>query len=233
MTLKQKKAIENLVGNGGNVTAAMREAGYAEATVNTPGKLTKSKTWKELMGEFLPDQDLAQVHRGLLNSHRIDHMVFPLGPADEEEADILAEEGIEGSAQERTTLTDAEITELLATVNCTVRKIVHGRTARHVYFWSPDAKAKTSALDMAYKLKGKYAAEKIPPATGDNLTDGERHVLESLIAGRSIRDAEIVTDVPAVEIQDPLKTIVEPDILPEAPKIPETLDTAALEDLLK
>ncbi len=32
--------------------------------------------------------------------------------------------------------------------------------ARHVYFWSADNKARDGALDMAYKLKGKYAPEK-------------------------------------------------------------------------
>jgi len=51
-TIKQKKAVDNLVGNGGNVTRAMREAGYAEDTLNTPQKLTESKGFKELMAEY-------------------------------------------------------------------------------------------------------------------------------------------------------------------------------------
>ena len=34
-TLRQKKAVDNLVGNGGNVTQAMRDAGYSENTLNT------------------------------------------------------------------------------------------------------------------------------------------------------------------------------------------------------
>jgi hypothetical protein len=42
-TLMQQLAIEKTVENGGNATAAMREAGYAEATINNPSNLTKSK----------------------------------------------------------------------------------------------------------------------------------------------------------------------------------------------
>ncbi len=168
-TVKQKKAAVNLVGNGGNVTKAMIAAGYSENTANTPQKLTESKGWNELMGDYLSDEELAAKHRELLDSTRVDHLVFPLGPsglddqnfsggkANEKQTD--EEEKMEYE-QERTTLTDQEIIDMLAEVNCKVRRIVHGETARHVYFWSVDNKARKEALDMAYKLKGKYAPTK-------------------------------------------------------------------------
>jgi len=57
-TLRQKKAIDNVVENGGNVTKAMRDAGYAETTVNNPDNLTKSDAWLELMEAYLPDDML-------------------------------------------------------------------------------------------------------------------------------------------------------------------------------
>ena len=57
-TEKQKQAVENLVGNGGNVTKAMRDAKYSENTLNTPKKLTDSKGYEELMEEYLPDDML-------------------------------------------------------------------------------------------------------------------------------------------------------------------------------
>ena len=47
-TERQKKAVNNLVGNGGNVTKAMRDAKYSENTLNTPKKLTESKGYQEL-----------------------------------------------------------------------------------------------------------------------------------------------------------------------------------------
>lgn len=50
-TIKQKKALAELVGNGGNVTQAMRNAGYTEATANTPQKLTESVGFQEALNE--------------------------------------------------------------------------------------------------------------------------------------------------------------------------------------
>lgn len=46
--------------NGGHVSKAMRAAGYSEATIHTPQKLTESKTWLELVDEYLPDDLLNQ-----------------------------------------------------------------------------------------------------------------------------------------------------------------------------
>jgi hypothetical protein len=88
------------------------------------------------MEEYLPDEDLASVHKRLLNSTGIGHMVFP------------------------TAVSDKEIKSLLATVNCIVKKIQHGDQANHVWFWAPDNKARKDGLDMAYKLKGHYAPER-------------------------------------------------------------------------
>lgn len=51
-TEKQKRAIDLLVGNGGNVTKAMIDAGYSKNTANTPQKLTESDGFKELCEEY-------------------------------------------------------------------------------------------------------------------------------------------------------------------------------------
>ena len=63
-TIKQEKALDNLVGNGGNVTKAMRDAKYSENTLNTPQKLTESKGFKALCEE-----------RGLTDDLLIDALV--------------------------------------------------------------------------------------------------------------------------------------------------------------
>lgn len=57
-TERQKKAVEALVGTGGNVTRAMLEAGYSVNTANTPQKLTESDGYRELMDAYLPDDML-------------------------------------------------------------------------------------------------------------------------------------------------------------------------------
>ena len=118
----------------------MLQAGYSEESAKKPYRLKEAKGFRDLLEENgLDDASLAKKHQELLNASRIDHMVFPT----DEEA-----------------LPDDEIRELLASVNCKVRRIVHGETARHVYFWASDNKARLTALDMGYKLKGSYAPEK-------------------------------------------------------------------------
>lgn len=136
VTQKQKKAVERLVENRGNISKSMREAGYRELTAKNPKNLTESKGFKELVDKDLPNDLLMKVHKGLLKSTRIDHMVFP------------------------TAMKEKDIHTLLESVNCKVKKIMRGMQATHVWFWSPNDKARKEGLDMAYKLKGVYAPTK-------------------------------------------------------------------------
>lgn len=51
-TLKQHKAAERMVENGGNVSKAMTQAGYMPKTAKNPKKLTESKGFKEIMRHY-------------------------------------------------------------------------------------------------------------------------------------------------------------------------------------
>lgn len=115
-----------------SVSMAMKEVGYPETTAHNPQRITKSKTWEKLLDQRLSDDKLTEVHSQLLTATRIDHMVFPVN------------------------ITDEEIIELLDSVNCKSKKIMHSETGNHVWFWSADNKARKEGLDMAYKLKDKY-----------------------------------------------------------------------------
>lgn len=165
--IKAQKVAGLLTENPGmSVGEAMRETGYALTTSLKPSNLTKSKAWSELLDEYLPQNEILDTHKALLRASNLDHMTFPLGPktqleieswhAERETAALkLKKPYIRGE-----TISDEDITAILAEKNCTVRKIVHGEQARHVYFWSADNRARKDALDMAYKLRGTYAAEK-------------------------------------------------------------------------
>lgn len=153
-TLNQQRVAEKVIaqikkGKKVSVGRAMREVGYSPSLWRTPKILTRSDAWKELMEKYLDDERLSKVHEGLLQSTTLDHMMFPLGPK-------VHEKGKEDPTQ----LSDEDIKKMLADVNCKVRQVVHGETARHVYFWAADNKARKDGLDMAYKLKGRYAPEK-------------------------------------------------------------------------
>ncbi len=68
-TVKQKLAVKKTLENGGNVSKAMKEAGYSKAMAKNPQKLTESLGWQELMEKELPDSNLIKVHKeGLSNN---------------------------------------------------------------------------------------------------------------------------------------------------------------------
>ena len=96
----QKKLANKILENNGKpMGTLMKEVGYGEGYAKNPQLLTKTKSWQELMDEFLPDELIARKHNELLNK----------------------------------TDKDGEI----------------------------DANAVKSGIDLAYKVKGKFAPEKI------------------------------------------------------------------------
>lgn len=70
-TLKQERAIRIMAENGGNASKAMIQAGYSPVTASTPGKLTTSKGFIELLDRFLPEKHLLSKHRTFLDSKRV------------------------------------------------------------------------------------------------------------------------------------------------------------------
>lgn len=131
-TARQRRAFELLAEKGRTKGQAMLEAGYSEVVAASPTKVTESLGWKQLLDEYLPEDELAKHHKQLLNLTKIEHMVFPMAT------------------------TDDEIKELIRLQGCEVKKIQHGDTATHVWYFLPDANAKKNALEMAYKMRGSF-----------------------------------------------------------------------------
>jgi len=124
--------LDNLVANGGNLGKAIRDTGlYSEVVANDPGKITDSKTWQELVEQYLPDDILAEKHRELLSQVRIEYFMFPKGLDDEEIRGHLEANG-------------------LTCLN--VRMSDKGKMA---FYAIPDSQARSKAIEMGYKLKGR------------------------------------------------------------------------------
>lgn len=124
--------------------ALMVDAGYSETSAQHPSIITKSELWLELLDKHLPNTLAMETHVNLLKASRVDHMTF-----------IAAQEGIH----------DADINEMFLEIGCKVRKIIHrDNGARDVYFFMPDNKARAAALDMLYKLRTAYGADKAAAA---------------------------------------------------------------------
>lgn len=169
-TIRMIKAAQLMAENGSKPKPSskgeiMKKAGYSKTVQTVPSKITNSPTFQELLDSFMPDNDLATVHKRLLQTRKIEHMIFPLGPEGDDDDNLSGSQPnavnpMDGlpNVNQRTTLTDQEIKDMLKEVNCIVKRIVHGETARHVYFWVHDAKAQAGALELAYKMKGHLSA---------------------------------------------------------------------------
>lgn len=137
VAIKHKAVLEKIEenmgkpGKKGTVEEAMKECGYSESYARN-GQLKDTRTWDQLMEEYLPDAEIAKHHKQLLHMSRVDH--FPYSRA----------------------IPDEEIIELIREIGCEPKRIAHGDTANQIWYFAPDAIAKKNALDMAYKLKKRY-----------------------------------------------------------------------------
>ena len=62
-TIKQKKALDKIVENRGNISKSMREVGYSKKTAKNPKNLTESKGWQELLEEIKDDPLLNRLNK--------------------------------------------------------------------------------------------------------------------------------------------------------------------------
>lgn len=140
--------------------AAMKEAGYSDAYSSHPAKMTRKKSWKELMDEYLPEEDVAALHKELKGASYLQQYEFP-----------------EATKKDNgKTLTDEDIKAIVESVpGCVLTYIKNsGHGTRTAYFRAPDNRVRDAALDKAYKLRGRYAAEKMEVTDPyDNLSNAD------------------------------------------------------------
>ena len=66
-TKKQKDTFEKVINESKSVHSAMKEV-YKSTTAENPKTLTQSKGWNQLLEEYISDDELAKVHKGLLKN---------------------------------------------------------------------------------------------------------------------------------------------------------------------
>ena len=214
----QDRALQTWLENGGTKADAMREVGYSESMALNPQKVFNTPYAMEKLAEAGVDLNgaLKQLNRKV-KSRRLDHMTFPpfnkekhdksINGIDSEEliSDLNDEDiakidefgsSINIGEKKGEQLTDDDIREMLADVNCVVRRIVHGEMARHVYFWTDNDKAQLDAIDKIINLYGLYAPKKTEQKTETihkfSMAGLRKRALES---GRDVIDVEITETI--------------------------------------
>lgn len=69
-SIKQKVAFKEVV-KGSSLTQAMIKAGYSRSTAKRTNKLTRTHGWQELIEKYLPEKDLAKLHKRLLQKEEV------------------------------------------------------------------------------------------------------------------------------------------------------------------
>lgn len=113
--IRQKKLLKKIMETTGkpvSISQSMRDVGYGEGYAKNPQLLTKTRSWQELMDEYLPDDLIAEKHNALLNK------------------------------KEQIVVRDGKTSEVVLTDEI-------------------DTNAVKAGVEMAYKIKGRYAPEKI------------------------------------------------------------------------
>lgn len=169
---RQKKLAQNIVAiakkNRGKLPSMkklMKAADYSDSYSKNPAQLKGTETWNELMNMFIPKSKLAIRHGELVDFASIEHYVFPA----------------QGRGAKKRELTNEEIKTIVESVpGC---RLIHIKPDPYIgkvaFFQAPDGRVRKDAIDMAYKLYGAYAAEKISIVDPlDTLSNAELAALE-------------------------------------------------------
>jgi hypothetical protein len=130
-----------LVANGCKSAAeALRLAGYSKAVIRNPSKVTMSQTFQETLSEMLSNENLAKTHSELLNA--VTPAYVDITDISEREAKQLIKK-IPGAVFQRIEMIRRKNTKSLT----------------RIHYLTPDSQARLRAVDLAYKVTGKYNSE--------------------------------------------------------------------------
>lgn len=147
LNIRQRKALKNIAENGGIVSKALKDAGYAEEYANSPAKFLNTTAVKKTLEEWFPDEMLNRATIDLINSAEIDSFTFPIA-----------------KNKQKKSLTDQEIKYIVENVaGC---RLIYIRDcafppSRIAFYQAPALKSRKDGLELAFKLKGSFAPEKL------------------------------------------------------------------------
>lgn len=131
----------------------IKDAGFSQTIADHPKRLLGTETARELMEIFIPDSKIYRIHGELMGSAEIQHYVFPK---------LIGTKG-KGARTKVKQIDNKEIKTIVESVpGC---RLIYVKRDDYIgavaFFQAPDNKSRREAVDMAYKLKGNYAPEKI------------------------------------------------------------------------
>lgn len=176
---RHRIVLEKYKENGmSSMKQAIIEAGYAPSMSEKPKAITESKSWALLLQEHIPEELVAQRHSELLNKRDMEVVREVDQEATQKLAADLADRINDSDYDE-----DGESLEAQPHGGALKRRINQDIVVYKdvIYDSGPNVPAVTKALEMAYKLRGAFVADKpvVPPNVTYNLFY-KPHVRESM-----------------------------------------------------
>lgn len=189
-TIRQAKAIKDVVANGGSMASAMRRVGYSESMARNPQKLTRSVGFAGVLeAAGLDDKWLAAGYKRLGAITEMKRMVIPhthtenLVELDAEDPKYDKQGGGRQCRTEDvyTPVEDKELKRVFAAIPG-AKIILVQKDSRHtiVRYTVPHHQALKSALELSSKAKGAFAPER-QEHTFPDLTDDEKDELDAIL----------------------------------------------------
>lgn len=66
--LRHRRVFKHVVEEGRKLGEAIKMEGYSDAVATAPTKITKTRSWKELVDEYLSDELLTKTHNELIKN---------------------------------------------------------------------------------------------------------------------------------------------------------------------
>lgn len=140
VAVRHKKVVEKISENLGSakgkkgkrktIQQAMEEEGYSPSYARS-GQIGKTKTWNQLLKDYIPEEKLLKALDQQLNSYKLNSMLFA--------KQIKIE----------------TIYELFEVMNALVKKIVEIPTGLLVFYYMPDNQSRNKAIEMGLKVHKK------------------------------------------------------------------------------
>jgi hypothetical protein len=151
-SLRQKRLAEKIaenLANGGkthSLKKLLKEAGYSDTVAKNPDKVLETKTFQDLLTQYLPENKIAKVHKEVLGASAHQESLFPIEKSDADIKKIIR--SVPGAKVIQ--IDEVDIFEGEGII----------KQYKKVYYTTPAYKYRLSAVDMAHKLRGTYAPEK-------------------------------------------------------------------------
>lgn len=189
----QKKAFKIMVEEGGTYADALRKAGYSDAVVNNPGKVTGSQAFRDALESVgLTDRYLAKGYKEFTKAGELREFVFlhkvveEIVDIDEDNPKYKKGKVNKEMITRRIPATDQKIKAVINRISGAELISIETHWDRRIaYYQRPDFAARKTGFELASKAKGHLAQDTNPfGEIKHTLSEEDRDIMKGLFGSK-------------------------------------------------